>query len=102
MAVVTDRVNVLSYAGTNVTTGAYVTLIASTAKATAHLEITDTSTKILKLAIGAAGDEIDICSVPVSGTVVVPYWIPKGTRISIKAIDATATTGYNVLSLLGN
>lgn len=100
MAAVTNQVNVLSYASTNVTTGAYVQLIASTPIPTARIEILDTSGKILKLAVGAAGSEVDICSVPVSGSIVLPYYIPAGSAISIKAIDASATSGYNVLSLI--
>lgn len=94
------KVNVLSYSSTNVTTGAYVTLIASTSIPTARLQILDTSGKILRLAIGAAGSEVDICSTAVSGVVIIPYYIPAGTRIAIEAIDANATTGYNVLSLI--
>ncbi len=100
MAVNTDRVSVRSCASVNVTTSAYSTLIASTAISCSALGITDTSTKILKLAIGEAGAEIDICQCPVSGSVVIPYFIPAGTRISIKAIDANATTGYNITSVL--
>lgn len=99
-AVNTANVNVNVYASTNVTTGAYVTLFASTPITTSKLEILDTSGKILKLAVGAAGSEIDLCTVPVSGTVIVPTYIVAGTRISIKAIDASATTGYSVVSLV--
>lgn len=100
MAVNTTQVNVLSYSSTNVTTSDYVTLFASTPISVSKIQILDSSTKILKVAIGASGDEIDICTCPVSGTVIIPVFIPQGTRISIKAIDASATTGYNVVSLL--
>lgn len=100
MAVNTNQVNVLSYASTNVGTSNYVTLIASTSISISKLEILDTSTKIIKLAIGDSGNEIDICTCPVSGTIILPMYIPAGSRISAKAVDANATTGYNVLSLL--
>lgn len=93
-------VNVLSYTSTNVTTSAYTTLVASADTSYGRIEILDTSGKILKIAIGAEGSEIDICSVAVSGTIVIPYFIAAGSRISIKAIDASATSGYNVLSLI--
>ncbi len=96
----TSQVNVLSYSGTNVSTSAYTLLIASTSITASKLQICDTSTKILKVAIGAAGSEKDIVSVPVSSCVVVPYLIPAGSILSIKAIDATASSGYNVVSLL--
>lgn len=91
--------NILSYASTNVTTSAYVTLVSST-PATSKLEITDTSGQLLKFAIGAAGSEIDICTCAVSGTVIVPFYIPEGQRLSIKAVNATANTGYNAVSFL--
>lgn len=100
MAVNTTQVNVLSYVATNVSTSAYVELVASSPIACSRLQICDTSTKVLKLATGASGSETDICSVPVSGTVVLPYYLPIGTRISIRAVDASATTGYNVLSFI--
>lgn len=92
-------INVLAYATTNVTTSAYVTLVASI-PACSKIQILDTSGKILKLAIGAAGSEIDICTCPVTGSIVVPTYIPAGQRLSIKAIDASATTGYNAVSFL--
>jgi hypothetical protein len=100
MAVNTDQVSVHAYGSGNVTTSAYTTLIAATAVSCGRIAISDTSTKLLKLAIGDADSEIDICQCPVSGIVVIPVYIPAGSRISIKAIDATATTGYNVVSLL--
>lgn len=100
MAANTSQVNVLSYGSTNVSTSAYTTLFASTAISCGKIQILDSSTKILKLAIGAAGSELDICTIAVSGCIIVPYYIPAGSRISIKAVDANATTGYNVVSLI--
>jgi hypothetical protein len=101
MAALTSQVvYVLDYASTNVSRAAYTTLIESTEISCSRLQILDTSGKILKLAIGAAGSEVDFCSVPLSGSIVIPYYIPAGTRIAIEAIDADATTGLNVLSLI--
>lgn len=96
----TDRVKAHSYASGNVTTSAYTTLIASTAVAAGSLEVCDTSTKLLKLAVGADGVEVDFMTAGPSNCVVVRSYIAPGSRISIKAIDATASTGYNLLSLL--
>lgn len=92
-------VNILSYASTNVTTSAYVTLVAST-PSSSKLQITDTSGQLLKFAIGAAGSEVDVCTCAVSGTVIVPFYIPAGQRLSIRAVNASATTGYNAVSFL--
>lgn len=99
-AVNTSQVNVLSYASTNVTTGAYVTLVASTPVSVSSVQMCDTSTKLLKVASGAVSSEKDLFTVQISGCVIIPYFIQAGTRLSIKAIDANATTGYNTLSFL--
>lgn len=96
----TTQVNVLSYAGTNVTTSAYVELVASSPITVSRVQICDTSTKVLKIASGATSSEKDLFTVQVSGCVVVPYYLPAGTRLSIKAVDATASSGYNTLSFV--
>ena len=96
----TTQVNVLSYSSTNVTTSSYVQLVASTPISVSRLQVCDTSTKIIKIAMGAAGSEVDLFSGTVSGCVLVPYYIPAGNRLAIEAIDASATTGYNVLSFI--
>jgi len=82
-----------------VSTSAYTTLVSST-PSFSKIQILDTSGKILKLAIGAVGSEVDICSCPLSSSIIVPIYVPAGQRLSIKAIDANATTGYNVVSFL--
>lgn len=108
MAVNTANVHVLSYSATTVTTGAYTLLFTLSATAPlqscAKLLITDTSGKVLKLAASSTsvdGSQVDFCSVPVSGTLLLPIYLAPGTSVWIKAIDANATTGYNVVSLLG-
>lgn len=99
-----NSVNTFSYAGTNVTTGAYVTFIASTAIPITEILATDTSGALVKLAVGVAGSEVDLTQMPVSGTVVIPIQsvslVPVGSRISLKAVSATASTGYAAVTLL--
>lgn len=82
------------YASVNVTTGAYVELIASTVAEAVQLEITDTSTQLLVLAFGAAASEVDTLYIPPGGNGLVNIVVPIGTRLSIKAISGNATTGY--------
>lgn len=95
-------INTLSYSSTNVTTSAYVTLTASLPVSVGALLITDTSTSLMKLAIGAAGEEVDLCAFQGNGNAVyVTGYIPKGVRLSLKAISATASAGYNAISFLG-
>ena len=95
---VTTGVNVFSYAGTNVTTSAYVTLVASTPYNVSKFQMCDTSTKILKFATGSAGNEVDLWTNTVSGCVLIPVAISAGSRIAVEAVDATASSGYNTLS----
>lgn len=93
-------VNVFSYSTTNVTTSAYVTLLNSTPIAVSKLQIGDSSGEQLKLAVGLAGQEVDICTVPVNGSLVVPIYLIAGQRLSIKSISATASNGYNTVTFL--
>lgn len=105
-----NQILVTSYSGTNVTTSAYVQ-IGVTSVSTAALLITDTSGKILKIAVaplqsdGSFGTTEDIAQCPVSGTAQINLGtiaaIPLGSKLYLKAIDATASTGYNVTTVLG-
>ncbi len=101
MAVDTSHVVITNYSLTNVITSAYLQVVASSPSA-AKLQILDTSGKIVKIAIGAPGSEVDFCVCPVSGMVIIPNsYIAPNSSISLKAIDASATTGYNTLSFIG-
>lgn len=99
-----SNLTVFSYSTTNVSTSAYTTLIASTAISVTQLLVTDTSTQLVKLAIGAAGSEVDLCQLPVSSTVTISFesinQIPVGSRLSIRAISANATTGFLGFTLI--
>lgn len=96
------NVSTLSYSGTNVTTAAYVTLVASTPILTQKLIICDSSGQILKIAVGAALSEVDLFTVPLSACFVYPlsYPLPAGSRLSLRAISATASTGFSSVSFL--
>lgn len=90
-----------AYATTNATTTAYTTLVTATAIPFTTFFVCDTSGKFIKLATGAAGSEVDLIGAPVSGCVQIETGklISVGTRISFKAMDATASTGGLMLSL---
>lgn len=94
-------IDVHSYSTGNVTTSAYVTVDASIPVSTGNLLIVDTSTQLMKLAVGAAGSEVDICAFQGNGSpVVVPTFIQTGVRLSLKAISASATAGFCTVSYL--
>ena len=90
-----------SYATTNATTSTYVTLTASTLTSSSTFFVCDTSGHFIKLAVGAAGSEVDFTGAPVSGCAEIETGkiVPQGARISFKALDATASSGGLMVSL---
>jgi len=89
------------YTSGPVTTAAYVTLIASTSAAAKEIEIFDSSGQTLKLAVGAAASEVDQILVFPGGNGRVKLAIPAGTRLSIKAVSASASVGEIAINLYG-
>lgn len=97
---VVDKV-IHSYSSVNVTTGAYVTLIASTAGAITRLHIFDSSGEGIILATGAAASEVDLLYIQPGGfDAPVEVSISSATRLSIKALTANATAGNLILNAL--
>lgn len=88
----------LSYTSTNVTTGAWVQVLASTAAATNLLCITDTGGQIMELGTGSAASETRVFLIAQGFSGCIPLRIAASTRISVRAITATANTGYLVIS----
>lgn len=86
------------YSTTNVTTAAYVQLIASTTAATNWVDIFDSSGQAMIIATGASGSEVPFAYIPPGGDSF-SYAIPISTRISVKALTATANSGYLLLNL---
>lgn len=81
------------FTSTSVGTSAYVTLIASTLNETLAISFQETSGQSFKLAIGPAGSEVDTLIIPSSSYAIWPLHIGKGTRLSLKAYNSTASTG---------
>lgn len=83
----------LDYSSTNVTTSAWVQLVASLQASTDNISIFDSSGQAMELGIGAAGHEVVAFLIPPGGNGQMDFWIPQGSRISVKAVSATANTG---------
>jgi hypothetical protein len=81
------------YGSTSVTTSAYVQLKASLAAECQEVEIFDSSGQTLVLATGAAASEVDQIYITPGGNGRIPLRIASGTRVSIKAVSATASVG---------
>jgi hypothetical protein len=87
------------YSATNVTTAAYVQLIASSTSAVNKIEIFDSSGEALILAVGGAGSEVDQLYIFPGGNGAVDLAIPASSRISVKAKTATASSGFLAINL---
>jgi hypothetical protein len=82
-----------AYASTNVTTSAYVQIVASLASQASEIDVFDSSGQTLYLAVGASGSEVNKMIIVPGGNGRVPLGIPAGSRISVKAISGTASSG---------
>ncbi len=92
----------MSYASTNVTSAAYVTLVAdSGATIIRQVNIFDSSGYTLYLAFGAALAEANKILICPGGPGQIPLTIPAHTRLSLKAVSTSATAGEIVISFFG-
>lgn len=91
----------LSFASTNVTTSAYVQLVASTSNKMNQIFISDTSGQVMIFAVGGSGSEVNQLIVPQGGQDVwTNLTIAAGSRLSYKAQTGTASSGYLVMGFL--
>lgn len=82
------------YSSTSVTTVAWVQLIASVADDIDGITLFDSSGQTLELGIGAATAETRLLIIPPGGLDgFIPVAIAAGTRLSVRAISGTASTG---------
>ena len=89
------------YTSTNITTSAYVQLVASTTSATQEIEIFDSSGQALYLATGGSGSEVNQLIIVPGGNGRIKFNIPASTRVSAKAITATANAGFLTINFYG-
>ena len=89
------------YSTGNVTTGAWVELVASLASQSQYLEVFDSSGQTLELGTGGAGSEARLLFVLPGGNGLVPIRFAASSRISIRAVSGTANTGEITLNFYG-
>ena len=82
------------YSSTNVGTGAYVQLIASTVTQTNTVCISSSNAAPIKMAVGSAISPDDVIYLPGGGSGCYGMNIPAGSRISIESLSGTASTGF--------
>jgi hypothetical protein len=87
------------YSAGSVTTGAWTQLIASTAATINELRIFDSSGQTMELGTGAGASETRVLLIPPGGfDSAVTLLIASGTRLSVRAVSATASTGELTIS----
>ena len=91
----------LSFSGTPVTSAAYVQLVASTATRARKVQIFCSSGELLLLAYGAAASESDKIIIIPGGNGLIDLVIPASTRLSVKAVSTSSTTGNLIINFLG-
>jgi hypothetical protein len=91
-----------SYTSTPVTTAAWVEIISATTAPCSALEIFSGNGAIIKLSLGAAGQEdaseIKYYVIPGGSSILLPIEVAKGKRISAKSMDTTANSGSLVFN----
>ena len=87
-----------NYSSGNVTTAAWTQLIATTAADINLLCITDQSGQVMELGVGAAASESRIFLVAPGFSGCIPIRIASGSRVAVKAVSATASSGYLTIS----
>lgn len=92
----------LDFSQTPVTTSAYVTLPISVPKDVTYIDVFSSADNIFVFAIGEIGSEIDQFLVAPGGPGVIRFAIEKGRRLSLKAMDSTASTGNFVINLFNS
>jgi len=89
------------YSSTGVLTSAYVEIVASTTNKITSMGIFDSSGQTVKLALGAAASEVDQFLIRPGGEEEVRVNVPAGSRISLRAVSANATTGEISINFFG-
>ena len=91
----------IDYSLANVTTSAYTQLVGALAAEAQEVEIFDSSGQTLLLATGGAGSEADKVYIVQGGNGRIPLRIASGTRVAIKAVTATASSGEIIINFYG-
>lgn len=90
-----------------VTTAAWVQIVASLPYACTAMEIFNPSAATMKISKGAAGQEttgnnlIPYSILPGGSSILLPINLPSLSRISLEAVDQTASSGYFILNFFG-
>lgn len=86
---------------TNVTTSTWGTLVSSLQKEVGYVDVYNSSTSgTLILGVGAVGSEYNALYIPASTARTFPLTIHRNSRVSVKALNATVSTGELILNFI--
>lgn len=91
----------------NIATGSWLQLLTSIPVSCSAIEIFNPSGSKLQLSIGAVGHETDTGKLllytvlPGGSSGLLPFNLPNGTPLSVKAIDTAVTSDYLVINFFG-
>lgn len=89
----------LDTSSTNITSAAWVELVASPAYACSAVLVHNSGSQPIKVGKGAAAAEVDAGLVlPIGVSAYVPFVVKKGQRLSLRSLGATQSTGIITLS----
>jgi hypothetical protein len=89
------------YSSTNVTTGAWVELVASLSGDVNLINVADTCGEVLEIGTGAAASESRLLVLPPGGYEGnIPVSIASGTRVALRALSGNCTTGDHIANFL--
>lgn len=84
----------MSYASTNVTTSAWTQLVANMSGLARTISVFDSSGQTMVLGTGAVGSEVaQTWYIFPGGLQLIPITIPANSRLVVKAISSTASSG---------
>lgn len=86
-------------ASVNITTDAWTVIVASLPEACTAVKFINSSATPFYIAKGAEGAEVALPVIVGTGSSdVLPLNLPKGTRLTVKSIDANITSGFYSLN----
>lgn len=91
--------SLIDTSSTNISNVTYLQLIASTSQPTVKVQIIEDIGEFMALYTGASSSEVLLCALPLGGGEV-EVSVPAGTRISIKSLNNTISSGKLIMNLL--
>jgi len=94
-----------SLATTNILTASWTQFVASLGWSCCAVEVFNPSPATIQLSTGTAGNEstaiVPYTILPGGSSILLPLEIKSGTRLSLKAVDQIANTGYFIMNFFG-